>query len=70
MTQLHRFSGVNDTAEIVSAVSMTPLNIIDFLGEYEAICETGLGRESGPNGGLFDKKTEGRKSRDTVPLMG
>jgi uncharacterized protein YmfQ (DUF2313 family) len=62
--QLHRwnrFSGVNDTAEIVSAVSMTPRksfqrcqchrwnsNVIDFLGEYEAICETALGRESGP----------------------
>jgi hypothetical protein len=50
-----------ENAEIVSAVSMTPLksfqrcqwhrwnsNIIDFLGEYEAICETALGHESGP----------------------
>jgi hypothetical protein len=55
------FSGVNYTAELVSAVSMTQLNlfqrcqwhrwnsnIIDFLGEYKAIWETALGRESGP----------------------
>jgi hypothetical protein len=44
------------------------LNIIDFLGEYEAICETALGRESGPSGGLFDEKTAGRKSHAIVPL--
>jgi hypothetical protein len=57
----NRFSGVNYTAEIVSAITMTPRksfqrchwhrcnsNNIDFLGEYEAICETALGRESGP----------------------
>jgi hypothetical protein len=41
---------------------------LDFLGENEAICKTALGCESGPYGGLFDEKTEGRKSRDTVPL--
>jgi hypothetical protein len=41
---------------------------MDFLGEYEAICKTALGRESGPWWGLFDEKSEGRKSRDTVPL--
>jgi hypothetical protein len=35
---------------------MTPLkpfrnsNIIYFLGEYDAKCETALGRESGPGG--------------------
>jgi hypothetical protein len=97
------FSGVIDTAEIVSVVSMKPRkfeynrfsrrnsaknsvfnvpkkfftlptpwyqrykwhrwnsNIIDFLGEYEAICETALGRESGPKGGLFDEKNRGSK---------
>jgi hypothetical protein len=61
MTPLKPFSGVNDTAEIVSAVSIAlqksfqrcqwhrwNSNIIDFLGEYEAIYETALGRESGP----------------------
>jgi hypothetical protein len=37
--------------------------------EYEAICETTSVRESGPYGGLFDDKTEGRKSRVTVPLI-
>jgi hypothetical protein len=36
-------------------------NIIDFPGEYEAICETALGRESGPYGGLFDEKNRGSK---------
>jgi hypothetical protein len=48
----------------VSAGSMTPGKrfprgnsiIIDFLGEYEAICETPLGRESGPLVGLIDNK--------------
>jgi hypothetical protein len=30
--------------------------------------KTALGHESGPWGGLFDEKTEGRKSHDTVPL--
>jgi hypothetical protein len=52
----NRFSGVNDTAEI------------DFLGEYEAICETALGRESEQGGIVWWKKTEGRKSGATVPL--
>jgi hypothetical protein len=28
----------------------------DFLGEYEAICETALALESEPKGGLFDEK--------------
>jgi hypothetical protein len=45
-------------------------NIVDFLGEYEAICETALGHESGPyRWGWLTKKTEGRKTRATVPLM-
>jgi hypothetical protein len=30
--------------------------MIDFLGEYKAICKTALARESGPQGGLFDGK--------------
>jgi hypothetical protein len=51
------FNGVT----LISAVPFTPRksfqrcqwhhwnsNIIDFLGEYESICETALGRESGP----------------------
>jgi hypothetical protein len=49
---------------------MTSLKF-DFLGEYEAICETALSRESGPYvwwGWLMKKKTEGQKSRDIVPL--
>jgi hypothetical protein len=31
---------------------------IDFLGEYEAKCETAFGRESEPYVGLIDEKTE------------
>jgi hypothetical protein len=72
------FSGVIDTAETISAVSVTPLkqlwgsglnsNNVDYLGEFEAICETVLARESGAQGVLFDEKTEGRKYRDSVPL--
>jgi hypothetical protein len=30
-----------------------------FLGEYEAICETVLARESGAQEVLFDEKNEG-----------
>jgi hypothetical protein len=37
------------------------LNIVDFISENEAICETGLGRESGPLVGLIDDKTRGSK---------
>jgi hypothetical protein len=38
-------------------------------GEFEAEFKKALARESGAQGVLFDeKKTEGRKSRDTVPL--
>jgi hypothetical protein len=49
------------------AVSLRPRNPnfaiddLDFLGEYEAICETALARESRPYGGLFDEKTRGSK---------
>jgi hypothetical protein len=56
------------------AVSLTPRNpnfsndYLDFLGEYEVICETALARESGPSGDCLMKKTEGRKFRDTAPL--
>jgi hypothetical protein len=52
---------------------MTPLkfpNIVDFLGEYLALFETALVRESWPWWGWLMKKTEGRKSRATVSLSG
>jgi hypothetical protein len=41
---------VIDPAETVSAGSLTNLKFeyFDFLGEYEAMCETALGSESGP----------------------
>jgi hypothetical protein len=43
------FRGVNDPAETVSKGSLSPLQpFIDYLGEYKAICETALSRESGP----------------------
>jgi hypothetical protein len=54
--------------KLISVGSLTPLNIIDFLGEYDAKCKTALGRESRPLG-LIDEKTEGRKSRFTGPLI-
>jgi hypothetical protein len=44
---------------------------IEFLGEFTAICKTASACESGPcggGGGRFMKRTEGRKSRDTVPV--
>jgi hypothetical protein len=39
-----------------------------YLGEFEAEFKKGLARESGAQGYCLMKKTEGRKSRDTVPL--
>jgi hypothetical protein len=39
-----------------------------YLGEFEAEFKKALARESGAQRVLFDEKTEGRKSRDTVPL--
>jgi hypothetical protein len=42
--------------------------IIEYLREYDFIFETALAHESGDPGVLILKKTEGRKSRDTVPL--
>jgi hypothetical protein len=39
-----------------------------YLGELEAELKKALARESGSQGVLFDEKTEGRKSQDTVPL--
>jgi hypothetical protein len=38
------------------------------IGEYYAICETGVSGLSGAYIGLIDEKTEGRTSRATVPL--
>jgi hypothetical protein len=42
---------------------------INYLDEYEAKCKMALARESGPYEELIEeKKPEGRKSRDTIPL--
>jgi hypothetical protein len=41
---------------------------VEYLREFEAICKKALTRESGAQVGLFDEKTRGRKSHDTVPL--
>jgi hypothetical protein len=35
---------------------------LDFLGEYEALCEMALARQLGPLVGLFDEKTESKIS--------
>jgi hypothetical protein len=48
----------------------TELNLkIKYLREYEFIFKTALAHESGDPGVLFAEKTEGRKSRETVPLI-
>jgi hypothetical protein len=39
-----------------------------YLGEFEAEFKKSLASESEPQGVLLDEKTEGRNSRDTVPL--
>jgi hypothetical protein len=41
---------------------------IEYVREYEFIFKTALAHESGDLGVLFAEKTEGRKSRETVPL--
>jgi hypothetical protein len=41
---------------------------VDYLREYESIYETALAHESVNPGVLFDEKTRGPKSRETVPL--
>jgi hypothetical protein len=43
-------------------------NLIEYLREFESVCKTVLAHESGDPGVQLTKKTEGRKSRDTVPL--
>jgi hypothetical protein len=53
----------------VHAVTKIGDSKFEFLREYEAEFKKALARESGAQqGGLFDGKNEGRKSRDTVPL--
>jgi hypothetical protein len=49
--------------------SVESIFIIKYLREYEFIFETALAHESGGPGVLIVEKTEGRKSRETVPLM-
>jgi hypothetical protein len=43
-------------------------NLIEYFCEFESTCKTVLAHESGDPGVQFNEKTEGRKSRDTVPL--
>jgi hypothetical protein len=77
------FIGLNENAEADSAVSMTPrkpyqnFNIIfshqEANFQHNTIFEKFGFRidftQSGPYWGCLLKKTEGRKSRDTVPWM-
>jgi hypothetical protein len=69
---------VNDLAEMISAGSLTRLydfsGVIEKLklrwnfGEYEAICETALARESEPLVGLIDEKSRGLKISCNCPF--
>jgi hypothetical protein len=43
-------------------------NLVEYLREFESIGKTVLAHESGDPGLQFNEKTEGRKSRETVPL--
>jgi hypothetical protein len=45
-------------------------NLVEDCREFESICKTVLVHESRDPGVQFNEKTEGRKSRDTVPLIG
>jgi hypothetical protein len=48
--------------------SATLIFINEYLHENKFIFETALAQESGGPGVLIDEKTEGQKSRATVPL--
>jgi hypothetical protein len=52
-----------------SAESIFSSNLVEDLRKCESICKTVLAHESGDPGVQLTKKTEGRKSRDTVPLI-
>jgi hypothetical protein len=96
--RMHHACGINDTAWIVHAVSMTPHAFLiycipslfciwfslflcmrcqwhcmhfkkfEYLREFEFIFEKALAPYQAPRTDVLMKKTEGRKSRDTVPL--
>jgi hypothetical protein len=55
--------GVNATACTIFASENR-----SYLGEFEAEFQKALFCDSGPREDYLMKKTEGRKSRDTVPL--
>jgi hypothetical protein len=42
--------------------------IVEYLREYESIIKTALAPESVDRGVMFDEKTRGRKSHETLPL--
>jgi hypothetical protein len=58
--------GVNDTAYIVHARSLTlhAYKKFEYFREFEFIFEKALAPYLGAQDGCFDEKTEGRKSRD------
>jgi hypothetical protein len=64
ITTKFRACDVIDTACTIFAIENP-----SYLGEFKAEFKKALARESGAQGALFDEKTEGRKSRDTVPVI-
>jgi hypothetical protein len=42
--------------------------VVKYLREFDSICKTCFAHESEGPGVQFNEKTEGRKSRETVPL--
>jgi hypothetical protein len=53
---------------ILSLALSNKKNRIEILREFESLFKTALAHESGHPGVPFNEKTEGRKSRYTVPL--
>jgi hypothetical protein len=51
-----------------NACTKIALDYRTCLREFEAESKMSCARESGTQGELFDEKSEGRKSRDTVPF--
>jgi hypothetical protein len=61
--------GVDSALFGIARSRFSSSNLIEYLREFESICKTGLAMQAqGPQGYSLTKKTEGRKSRETVPL--
>jgi hypothetical protein len=65
---VHLKGGLSKVTSHLKGTSAESIFIVEYLREFEFMCKTVLAHESGDPGVQFNEKTEGRNSRDTVPL--